>query len=56
LREETEREFGRLTSALNRSLGPALLWGSRREARRHPRGREMEPRTFVERRDALAFR
>ena len=56
LREETEREFGRLTSALNRGLGPALLWASRRDARRHPRGRAMEPRTFVERRDALALR
>jgi radical SAM superfamily enzyme YgiQ (UPF0313 family) len=49
LRLETEREFGVVTSTVNRMLGPALLWSSRREAHRHPGGRPLEPRTFVER-------
>jgi radical SAM superfamily enzyme YgiQ (UPF0313 family) len=48
LREETERELGLATAALNRALGPVLLWASRREHRLHPRGRAREPRTFVE--------
>jgi hypothetical protein len=49
LRLAVGRDLGlraRLTHAL---LGPLLLWTSRREARRFPRGRPMEPRTFVER-------
>lgn len=50
LRQETEREFGIATTALNRVLGPVLLWTSRHEQRRHPRGQRREPRTFVERR------
>ena len=50
LREETEREFGLATAALNRVLGPVLLWTSRYDQRRHPDGRRREPRTFVERR------
>lgn len=50
LRLETEREFGAMTSAINRVVGPALLWSSRRDARRFPAGRTLEPRTFVERR------
>jgi radical SAM superfamily enzyme YgiQ (UPF0313 family) len=54
LRLEMEREFGVATSAVNRALGPLLLWSSRREARRHPQGRRLEPRTFVERRESLA--
>jgi len=52
LRKETEREFGLTTAALNRVVGSVLLWSSRYEQRRHPRGRPREPRTFVERRDA----
>ena len=50
LRLDTEREFGAMTSAINRVVGPALLWSSRRDARRYPAGRTLEPRTFVERR------
>jgi len=49
LRLQTEREFGAMTSAINRLLGPALLWSAKRDARRHPLGRPREPRTFVER-------
>ena len=47
LRLETERDFGVWTSALNRTLGPVMLWASRREASRYPGGRRIEPRTFV---------
>jgi hypothetical protein len=50
LRAETEREFGALTAVLNRAMGTALLWTARRDARRYPRGRALEPRTFLERR------
>lgn len=52
LRKETEREFGITTAALNRVVGSVLLWSSRYEQRRHPRGRPREPRTFVERRSS----
>lgn len=34
---------------VDRSLGPVMLWTTRREARRFPRGRRLEPRTFVDR-------
>lgn len=48
LRHATEREFGALTTTLNRTLGPVLLWASQRYARRYPEGQRLEPRTFVE--------
>jgi radical SAM superfamily enzyme YgiQ (UPF0313 family) len=54
LRKEAERELGVASRAVNAALGPLLLWGSRREARRHPAGRRLEPRTFVERRNWAA--
>ena len=50
LRRQIEREFGVATAVVNRTVGPMLLWASRRDARRHPGGRRLEPRTFVERR------
>jgi hypothetical protein len=53
LRKEVEREFGLACRALDAALGPLLLWTTRREARRFPRGRHLEPRTFVERRNWL---
>jgi radical SAM superfamily enzyme YgiQ (UPF0313 family) len=49
LRLEIEREFGAMTTTLNRLLGPVLLWAARRDGRRHPGGAIREPRTFVER-------
>jgi len=49
LRRQIEREFGVVSAAINRFLGPALLWTSRLDAWRHPAGRRLEPRTFVER-------
>jgi hypothetical protein len=51
LRLEIEREFGQMTRAINRLLGPVLLWSARREARRFPGGRLIEPPTIVERRN-----
>jgi radical SAM superfamily enzyme YgiQ (UPF0313 family) len=51
LRLEVQRELGGLAWLAPQLLGPLLLWTSRREARRHPRGRPLEPRTFVERRN-----
>jgi radical SAM superfamily enzyme YgiQ (UPF0313 family) len=49
VRAEMERELGGITAAVNRTLGPVLLWSARRDARRYPAGRPLEPRTFVER-------
>jgi hypothetical protein len=49
LRLDVEREFGGLTAAIDRAAGCALLWTSKRDARRHPGGRRLEPRTFVDR-------
>ena len=49
LRLQVERELGGLSKYVNHLLGPVLLWTSRREARRFPAGRPIEPRTFVER-------
>jgi radical SAM superfamily enzyme YgiQ (UPF0313 family) len=51
LREEIERDFGGWSRAIDRVVGPVLLWGTRREARFGPAGRRLEPRTFVERRN-----
>jgi hypothetical protein len=50
LRLENEREFGTLSVAANRLLGPVLVWASKREGSRYPHGRAREPRTFIERR------
>jgi hypothetical protein len=49
LRGEMGREFGALSRLTAASLGPVLAWSARHEAARFPRGRPLEPRTFVER-------
>jgi len=49
LRRDIHREFGPLSRAAAAVGGPLLYWSARREAMRHPRGRRLEPRTFVER-------
>ena len=49
LRLQIERDLGGISKYVNNLVGPVLLWTSRREARRFPEGRPMEPRTFVER-------
>jgi B12 binding domain/Radical SAM superfamily len=54
LRREVEKEFpviARLTAA---SLGPILLWSTRREEKRLAAGRTYEPPTFVERRNWIS--
>jgi hypothetical protein len=51
LRLQIERDLGGISKYVNNLVGPVLLWTSRREARRFPDGRPMEPRTFVERRN-----
>jgi radical SAM superfamily enzyme YgiQ (UPF0313 family) len=48
LRLDVEREFGGVCRAVNALAGPAVLWSARRERRRFPQGRRIEPRTFVE--------
>jgi radical SAM superfamily enzyme YgiQ (UPF0313 family) len=50
LRRQVESELGGWSRTVNRTVGPVLLWSSRREARRHPLGRHLEPRTFIEHR------
>jgi hypothetical protein len=40
-----------LRRAIDRLVGPVLLWAARRDAERFPLGRPLEPRTFVERRN-----
>ena len=49
VRLEIEHELGGWSATINRTLGPLLLWTSRRDARRHPHGRRIEPRTFIDR-------
>jgi radical SAM superfamily enzyme YgiQ (UPF0313 family) len=54
LRREVEKEFpviARLTAA---TLGPILLWSTRREENRLASGRTYEPTTFVERRNWIS--
>jgi hypothetical protein len=50
VRAEVDREFGLVSKGVSRAMGPLLLWSARRDARRHPRGRRIEPPTFVDRR------
>jgi hypothetical protein len=49
VRMDMERELRGWTRTVNRTLGPVLLWTSRRDARKFPDGRQIEPQTFVER-------
>jgi len=51
LRKDMEHEFGSLTRWIDRVAGPVLLWSARRDARKHPRGKTIEPMTFFERRN-----
>jgi len=51
LRRDMESEFGGLSRWINRAAGPVLLWTSRRNARKHPHGKQIEPMTFLERRN-----
>jgi len=51
LRKDMERELGGVTRWVDRLAGPVMLWAARRDARRFPRGRTIEPTTFFERRN-----
>jgi radical SAM superfamily enzyme YgiQ (UPF0313 family) len=51
LRQEMEREFGFVTVAASRLLGPVLWWTSIREDRRLARGTRHEPPTIIGRRN-----
>lgn len=51
LREEMEREFGPVTTAAARMLGPVLRWTGAREAKRIARGWTYEPKPAVYRRN-----
>ncbi len=50
LRVEVERELGIVSRLVNHIAGPVALWASRRDHRRFPEGRRLEPRMFVDRR------
>ncbi len=49
LRLELERELGGWSRIIDASVGPVLHWAARRDARRFPAGRPLEPPTFVDR-------
>jgi hypothetical protein len=51
LRREVEKEFPVVARFTAASLGPVLLWSTRREDRRLAKGRTYEPPTFLERRN-----
>jgi len=51
LRQDMERELGHFTRWVDRVAGPVLLWSARRDARRFPHGKTIEPMTFLERRN-----
>jgi hypothetical protein len=49
LRGEVEKELGFAARLNARTLGPLLLWTSRREERQLAKGKTYEPPTFLER-------
>ena len=51
LRKDMEHELGVFTRWVDRVAGPVVLWTTRRDARKHPGGRRIEPITFLERRN-----
>ena len=51
VRRQVEKEIGGWSPVIDRVVGPALLWSARRDERRAPAGRRLEPRTFVDRRN-----
>ena len=50
-RKQMERELGHFTRWVDRVAGPVVLWTARRDARKFPRGKRIEPMTFLERRN-----
>jgi radical SAM superfamily enzyme YgiQ (UPF0313 family) len=51
LRVDVERELGFVSRLVNHIAGPVALWASRRDHRRFPDGRRLEPQMFVDRRN-----
>jgi radical SAM superfamily enzyme YgiQ (UPF0313 family) len=51
LRVDVERELGLVSRLVNHIAGPVALWASRRDHRRFPEGRRLEPQMFVDRRN-----
>jgi radical SAM superfamily enzyme YgiQ (UPF0313 family) len=51
LRKEVGREFGWMSRMVTRTLGPVLLWTTRREEKRLAAGQTYEPPTIIERRN-----
>lgn len=49
LRLQMERDLGGMSRVVNNTLGPLLLWTARRDGRKYPAGRALEPRTFLDR-------
>jgi radical SAM superfamily enzyme YgiQ (UPF0313 family) len=56
LREAMNRELGWSGRVTGWAVGPLLYWAIDRDARKYPRGRTLEPRTFVDRRNYEALR
>jgi radical SAM superfamily enzyme YgiQ (UPF0313 family) len=51
LRRDMEQEFGLITSAAARTVGPLIWWASLREERRLRAGKTYEPETIIARRN-----
>ncbi|HKW97623.1 MAG TPA: radical SAM protein [Bryobacteraceae bacterium] len=51
LRRDMAEEFGWLSRAAARAIGPLLLWTTRREEKRLARGKTYEPKVIIERRN-----
>jgi radical SAM superfamily enzyme YgiQ (UPF0313 family) len=51
LRLDIRREMGGFSRMISSLAGPVLLWSAKRDARRYPRGRPLEPPTFLDRRN-----
>ena len=51
LRKDMGREFGLMSRAWARLLGPVMLWLTAREEKRLARGITYEPKTVIERRN-----
>jgi radical SAM superfamily enzyme YgiQ (UPF0313 family) len=51
LRLQVEREIGGFSRIIDPVVGQVLLWSARREMRKSPNGRRLEPRTFIDRRN-----
>ena len=51
LRRDLAVEFGWVSQAAARLLGPVLLWTTRREEKRLARGKTYEPKVIIEHRN-----